>query len=199
MKVYTRHHTGKWSVDPIPPDAANLFERLPDDPQEHFRILVEHYHPVPRYYRIAARRGEYEAFIAEELSETDARSLLLAYLRERENVFRAMYGTGCAIAELIRQNPVLDKISITPLTSKIILRKDKAFVNKLIDRVRCYRMQRKKGLRIALSDSIVLDNGEKPDLQLVRMPLWARVAIGSIGMVVLAFLLSLFFRGCDGN
>lgn len=170
MKIYMCDNRGTWR-EPLPADeteeaASKCYSLLPDAPNDRFRILVQYYNILNRYFRFVARRGEREGLIVEELSEREARSLVLAYLRG-EDVFRAAREKEVGITALIQQYTVRDGDPLILLGADVPLQRSKNFADELSDRVRNYRMQREMGPRIILSDSRTAAEGEYPDLQLV--------------------------------
>ncbi len=201
MKIYTRDTMGNWNV-PLSDDSEGslkCYNLLPDAPEDRFRMIVEYYSILHRYYRLVARRGEHEGLIVEELSENDARSLAVAYLNGGD-VFHAARGGESGITDLIRQYPVHDVGLLALVGGKVPLQNTENFTSELANKVSNYRMLGDKGLRIVLSDSLELSENETPDLHLMRASIEVSpqiVIAGVIGALVVAGLLFLCLRGCN--
>ncbi len=206
MKIYMCDNKGTWR-EPLPIDeseeaASKCYSLLPDAPNDCYRVLVQYYNILNRYFRFVARRGESEGLIVEELSEEDARSLVLAYL-QGEDVFRAAREKEVGITALIQRYTVRDGDPLFLLGADVPLQRSKNFADELSDRVRNYKMRREMGPRIILSDSRTAAEGEDPDLRLVPAkpatltPVQIVVGAVIIGVVLGITFYCLFGRGND--
>lgn len=151
MKIwYRKSQNNEWSAKPSK-DGVYLWRLLPDNPeQEKFCLLVNYFEGSGNYC-LVARSDTSESVIADELNEQEARSLVLAYLKARDQLFAA--AEQDAIERLIAAYSVEDH-GLLVNQKNVQLRPADALSSlpDVAEKVRLYRLRRDDGLRIIAAD-----------------------------------------------
>ena len=210
MKIYYCNQ-GQWTTNTSNRN-RELSNRLPDVDGEGYRLLVEYTHLGGEYF-LAAKDDVGNAVVVEQLSEAEARSLTIAYLRERGNFFAAAAESVELLEKLAASHPVEKDNGNFFTKGKYCHRADEG-VEKVIAELREHTLRSKPGLRIILSDHFDGQwEQESPDICL-----WDKVPkdhegqgqaeldidpikVACVGVAVLAAVLVLFacFRGCGSD
>ena len=148
MKIYYCNQ-GQWTANTSKRN-RELSNRLPNIAGERYRLLVEYTHLGGEYF-LAAKDDAGNAVVVEQLSEAEARSLTIAYLRERKNLFTAAAESVDRLEKLAASHPVEKDNGNFFTKGKYCHRADEG-VEKVIAELREHTLRSNPGLRIILSD-----------------------------------------------
>ena len=210
MKIYYCNQ-GQWTANTSKRN-RELSSRLPNVDGEGYRLLVEYTHLGGEYF-LAAKDDAGNAVVVEQLSEAEARSLTIAYLRERGNFFAAAAESVERLEKLAASHPVEKDNGNFFSERKYCHRADEG-VEKVIAQLIEHTLRSNPGLRIILSDhfdgqweqespdiclwdKVPKAHGEQGQAELDIDP----IKVACVGVAVLAAVLVLFacFRGCGSD
>ena len=213
MKISYKLQQGTEWIGSPSVDAMNLWNLLPDLQGERFRLLVDfvsHIDETP--YCLVAKDDGDTSVIVESLGDGEARSLVAAYLTDRREFFAAAAQSTAAMQELVRRYLTTNDGLLANVNVRYRSDVEGQTLTSIIDKVRHYRMQTEKGLRIIASDHFFKEFDEvDPDMCLwdkvpeaiVRSPRpdIDPIKVACVGAAVLAAVLVLFacFRGCGSD
>lgn len=140
---------GQWTANTSKRNRV-LSDRLPNIADERYRLLVQYTHLGGEYF-LAAKDDTGNAVVVEQLDEAEARSLTIAYLRERENFFAAAAESVERLEKLATGHPV-EKDNGKFFTERKYRHRADEDVEKVIAELREHTLRSNPGLRIILSD-----------------------------------------------
>ncbi len=153
---YRKSPEVKWSEKPTE-HSEYLWRLLTDSKHEKFRLLVDYLGNADDSYCLVARSDAGESVIATGLSEKETRSLVLAYLKARDQFFVAAGQAQDAVEKLIAAYPVGDHGLLADHKMQLRPVEDQRLLSDVIEKVRLYRLRKEKGLRIIAADHFKLE------------------------------------------